>query len=702
MNTEISDSLFRLMIEQNTVGIVLTDREGRIEYVNPRQLETSGYRLEDVLGKNPRIFSAGTTSTEVYEAMWSTILAGQVWHGELTNRRKNGEICRELVRISPIRDAAGETTHFFAIKEENLYGNISALLGSAQATIDPLTGLPNRGMLVDQIEQAIREAVALRKSQATDTGACSFSLMTLDLDRFRAVNDIVGHLAADELLVKVAIRLKETVRETDIVARTEANEFCLLLRGEQSEGELDELGRRLLAAVATPTELQGHTLAVTGSLGIVRYPLDARDAEGLLLNALAALGGVKNAGGDGLRFYAPPAGLPVAEFSDLTAGLREVVKRNELRLHYQPKVDLRSGQIIGLEALVRWEHPQHGLLAPGRFIPVAEETGLIVNLSQWVIGEVLKQQGLWQSAGLPLLPVGVNLSLRFFRSGDLPTFIREKLSQEALPPNCLELEISESTMMRDPTQAFLIVDRVRALGVRLALDDFGTGLSSLSYLSRLTVDTLKIDRSFIRNITINPVDASIVAAIIAMAHKLGKRTVAVGVETEGQALQLRRHDCDEIQGYYFSKPLPADDVAVLLGQGRNLQLGGGDNAPSVQSLMLVDDEPNILNALKRLLRREGYQIHTAGSASEALELLAAHPVQVIVSDHRMPGMSGVEFLSRARDLYPNTRRIILSGYSDINTLTDAINRGAVWKFISKPWEDENLKDEIRRAFEMQA
>jgi len=256
-------------------------------------------------------------------------------------------------------------------------------------------------------------------------------------------------------------------------------------------------------------------------------------------------------------------------------------------------------------------------------------------------------------------------------------------------------------MMRDPTQAFVTVDRIKALGVRLALDDFGTGLSSLSYLSRLSVDTLKIDQTFVRDITTNPVNASIVAAIVAMAHKLGRRVIAVGVETEGQALQLRRHECDEIQGFYISKPVDADSIAAMLvGSGQALQLRPEDAPVTEQTLLLVDDEPNILNALKRLLRRDGYRIFTAGSGSEALELLASHRIQVIVSDHRMPGMSGVEFLSRARDLYPHTRRIILSGYSDIGTLTDAINRGAVWKFISKPWEDESLKSEIKRAFEL--
>jgi diguanylate cyclase (GGDEF)-like protein/PAS domain S-box-containing protein len=700
MTPPIADSLFRLMLEQNSFGIILTDRDANIVYANPRQLEASGYTQEEVLGRNARIFSSGNVPREVYESMWTTILAGHVWHGELTNRRKNGEICRELMRIAPVRDDQGVISHFFAIKEENLYGEVAALLGGEIATVDPTTGLPNRAMLAEHITLVVRasEIAANGGSQDPREG---FSVLTLDIDHFQLLNDSIGHLAADELLQRIGTRLKEAARQTDLVARTGGNEFCLLLPGSIDQGMLEDLGRRLLSAVSTPLQLQGRKVAITASIGIARFPLDGRDSDTLLQRAFAAMSAAKSGGGDTLCFYTPPAEQQAAEFTDITAGLREVVARDELRLHYQPKVDLKSGQVVGLEALVRWAHPEHGLLAPGRFIPVAEETGLIVNLSQWVIHAALAQQQRWLDAGLPLLPIGVNLSLRHFRSGDLPAFIAHALSESGLPPSCIELEISDSAMMRDPTYAFVVVDRIRELGVRLALDDFGTGLSSLSYLSRLTVDALKIDQSFVRDITTNPVNASIVAAIIAMAHKLGKRTVAVGVESEGQARQLRRQDCDEIQGYYFSKPLPADEVAELLKQGRKLGLKEDSAIAATEpTLLLVDDEPNIINALKRLLRREGYRILTASSGNEALELLAVNQVHVILSDHRMPGMSGIEFLSRARDLYPHTRRIILSGYSDIGTLTDAINRGAVWKFISKPWEDEALKSEVQRAFDL--
>ncbi len=692
----LPEHLFRLMIEQNSVGIVLTDREGLILHVNPRQLKASGYTLDEVVGKNPRIFSAGETPAKLYEEMWTTILAGNIWHGDIINQRKNGETYRELVRISPIRDDVGEITHFFAIKEENLEGNVTNLLGGSLATVDPLTGLPNRAMLLNRVHATIQDA------QAAGQQGSGFAMLVVDLDRFRTINDAYGHLAGDELLRRVAARLKEAVRQTDTVARTDGNEFCLLLLGDPSQTLLEDLARRLLSAIATPVEVRDQHLSVTASIGIARFPLDTRDAETLLQRAFSAMGAVKSSGGDGLRFYVPQAEQQALEFTDLTEGLRDVVQRNELILHYQPRVDLKTGNIVGLEALVRWQHPRYGMIAPGRFIPVAEETGLIVNLSQWVIRAALEQQRAWRKESDTLLPVGVNLSLRHFRSGDLPNFIEQALAETGLPANCLELEISESTMMRDPTQAFVMVDRIRALGVRLALDDFGTGLSSLSYLSRLTVDAVKIDQTFVRDLTSNPTNASIVAAIIAMAHKLGKRTVAVGVETEGQALQLRRHDCDEMQGYYFSRPLPPDEVAALFLTNRNLALKGEEEAETSRTLLLVDDEPNILNSLKRLLRRDGYRVLTAGSGAEALELLAANSVQVIVSDHRMPEMSGVDLLSRARDLYPHTRRIILSGYSDIGTLTEAINRGAVWKFISKPWEDEALKLEIKAAFEGRA
>jgi diguanylate cyclase (GGDEF)-like protein/PAS domain S-box-containing protein len=685
------DELYRMMVEQNSIGMLLTDKAGNIVHANRQLLASSGYAHEDLVGRNPSLFSAGETPRDVYEGMWATLLAGRVWHGKLTNRRKNGELRYERLTIAPLRDADGEISHFFATMEEDLFGNVQNLLGGTVATVDPLTGFPNRAMLLDRIEHLLQDP---RGADAP------FAVCVIDIDHFRALNESIGHAAADELLARIGARLQQGVRQSDTVARIGSNEFALLLPGDDSEAQLEGLARRLLLAIATPMDLSGGPAAVTASIGIGRFPLDAQHAEILLLHADAAMAAAKSEGGDTFRFYTPPVTQLAKEWDDLSQALRDVTRRDELMLHYQPKVDLRSGQIIGLEALVRWQHPEHGLLAPARFIQLAEETSLIVSLSQWVIRSVLQQLRAWQDAGRKPLAVGVNLSLRHFRSGNLPGFIAAELAATGVDPSLLELEISESAMMRDPTQAFIVVDSIKTLGVRLALDDFGTGLSSLSYLSRLNVDKIKIDQTFVRDITSNPVNASIVAAIIAMAHKLGKRVIAVGVESEGQALQLRRHECDEIQGFYFSRPGTAADIESLLADGRALTLKS--EGKNERNLLLVDDEPSILKALQRLLRREGYTIHTAESGQAALDILATHPAQVIVSDQRMPGMSGVELLSRVRELYPDTRRIILSGYSDISTLSDAINRGAVWKFIAKPWDDEALKAEIGHAFTLAA
>lgn len=332
--SQIPDQLFRDLLEQNTIGIVVTDRQGCIVYANPRQLQASGYRLDELLGKTPRVFSSGETPREVYQELWTTILAGRVWHGQLTNRRKNGELRQELLRISPIRNAEGDITHFFAVKEEDLLGGAARLLGGALATVDPLTGLPNRAMLQERLANRLRER--------EDAG---LALFAIDIDHFRAIHESFGHFAADELLNRIAVRLKETVRQSDMVARSGANEFLLLLDSEQAAPQLEDLGRRLLATIATPIEIRGRSAQVTASIGIARYPLDARDPEQLMRHADEAMLSAKEHGGDELRFHAPPADRQPLEWADLTAALRDVVNRNELLLHYQPKVDLRSGRI---------------------------------------------------------------------------------------------------------------------------------------------------------------------------------------------------------------------------------------------------------------------------------------------------------------------------------------------------------------------
>ena len=380
--------------------------------------------------------------------------------------------------------------------------------------------------------------------------------------------------------------------------------------------------------------------------------------------------------------------------------LRRALVQDELRVYFQPRVNLASGEICGAEALVRWQHPERGLVPPSEFIPLAEDTGLILPLGEWVIRNVCRQQRVWLDGGLPVPPVAVNLSALQFRQKNLVQLIRHELAANQLGAKYLEIEITESTLMDSVDEAAATLQELRATGIKISLDDFGTGHSSLSRLRRLPIDHLKIDQSFVCNLTTEPEDAAICLAIIGLAHNLRMTVIAEGVETEGQANYLRQHHCDEMQGYYFSRPLPVGDFEQLLVQRRTLVLPVRP-ANERRTLLLVDDEADVLSALKRMLRLEGYDIITATSAREGLELLSIHPVQVIISDQRMPQMSGSEFLSRVRDLHPHTVRLILSGYADLRSVTEAINHGAIYKFLTKPWDDEMLRMDLREAFRHQ-
>jgi EAL domain-containing protein (putative c-di-GMP-specific phosphodiesterase class I)/ActR/RegA family two-component response regulator len=446
-------------------------------------------------------------------------------------------------------------------------------------------------------------------------------------------------------------------------------------------------------------DLVAHDAAVTFTLtaGTALFPADARYVDDLMSCAEMALLEAKKAGDGSISHYVTGLDRTGTSHAKAVAELRNAIATGELRLHYQPQLSLHSGQVIGLEALVRWQHPTRGLLAPVHFIALAEECGLIIPLGEWVMRTTVQQIRAWQDDGLTSVRVAVNLSAPHFRQKGLPEAIEKLLFDHGVPSSLFELELTESVMMRDAEEAIHIVDRLKTLGLRISLDDFGTGYSSLAYLSRFAIDVIKIDQSFVADITTNPVNASIATATIAMAHKLGKTVIAEGVETQGQMVYLRRHECDEMQGYLFSRPVGASAISDMLRSGAGINLSR-DQGDSQMTLLLVDDEPNILNAIKRLLRREGYRILCAESAAQGLDLLATHRVHVVISDQRMPVMTGTEFLTRVKDLYPDTVRLVLSGYSELESLTDAINKGAIYRYISKPWEDDKFKQDVTQAF----
>jgi len=678
------------VIARNAFGIVITDRNGIIEYVNPQQCATSGYLPEELVGRNARIFQSGETSAPVYQAMWATIEAGNAWYGELLNRRKDGEIYWEFLHISPVLGNDGEILHFFTIKEENLTRRQRGGGEEVTASIDPLTGVLNRIAFHARLEQAI-------KRQAQVAGAGGLLVAHIDIDRFDSFNQVLGHATADRLLVEVARRIRHCIRREDELARIGGDEFAVLLAQDEDREANVHTVRRILAAIGQPLTLDQHELIVTASMGIACCPLDGRDTQTLLNNAHVAMTVAKRKGGETVCFYEPTRSV-AADRIDLAGKLRHAIDRGEMVLHYQPQVSLVSGEIVGLEALVRWNRPGIGLVPPGIFIPVAEGTGLITLIGKWVLGEAVAQIVAWHGAGVPPMKVAVNLSANHFHDEHLPDFVAALLQEQGVAPHLLELELTESAMMRDVVQVRGIVDRLKGIGVHISLDDFGTGHSSLAYLSRFPIDLLKIDRIFVSDVTSNPVNASIVAATIAMAHKLGKNVIAEGVETEAQMSFLRRHDCDQMQGFLFSRPCPPDEIAAMLRQRRRYHFNAERSEPPRQTLLLVDDEPNVLSGLTRIFRREGYRLLTASNGIEALELLAVNRVQVIISDQRMPEMTGIELLSRVKDLYPETIRIILSGYAELATVTDAVNRGAVWKYFTKPWPEDSLREVVRQAF----
>ena len=425
------------------------------------------------------------------------------------------------------------------------------------ANHDALTGLPNRALLNDRVSQALLYA------QRYDRRA---TVAFIDLDNFKVINDSLGHNAGDELLKTVARRMVNSVRATDTVVRLGGDEFVVLLLDQPDSVDLIAAKiRRLAAAIAEPIHLGGHDLTVTCSMGIANYPADGADADTLLANADAAMYRAKEIGRDNFQFYKPELNTKVREKFVLQEELRGALARCEFVLLYQPQVDLRSGRVFGVEALMRWKHPTHGIMPPAAFIPTAEETGLIVPMGDWALHEACRQNKAWQDAGLPFMTVSVNVSARQFKEKTLIARVVDALGDSGLQPRYLELELTESLIMQDVEQAVATMRSLQLLGVQLSIDDFGTGYSSLSALKTFPVARLKIDRSFIKDLPSNENDRAVASAVISLGQKLNLRVIAEGVETEDQIAFLRQHDCDEMQGFHFSKPVTAQGIEELIG-----------------------------------------------------------------------------------------------------------------------------------------
>jgi diguanylate cyclase (GGDEF)-like protein len=423
------------------------------------------------------------------------------------------------------------------------------------ATHDDLTGLPNRWMFAEAVNDAVK---------AGHGYGHLFAVMFMDLDRFKNINDTLGHAAGDVLLIETAKRLKECVRRSDVIARIGGDEFVILLREVSDQSQVARIAQKILTAVVKPLAIHGHECRITGSIGISMFPTDALDEETLIKNADAAMYVVKEEGRNGFGFHFRDITSQSIERLTLEASLRGALERDELLLHYQPKQDLGDGGITGVEALLRWQHPDLGLLPPSRFIALAEESGLIVPIGKWVIETACAQNVAWQRQGLSALRIAVNLSPRQFADPALLSDIEAALKKSGMAPELLELEITESMVMQNVERAMRVLKAIKGLGVMLAIDDFGTGYSSMSLLKKFPIDVLKIDRSFVREITSNSEDKAIADAIIALGRALNLTIVAEGVETPEQENFLRAHHCDQVQGYLISKPVPADEFAAFM------------------------------------------------------------------------------------------------------------------------------------------
>jgi len=544
----------------NPVLIVsATDPDMPLVYVNRAFEHVTGYSRDEVIGANCRVLQGEDRDQPELDKIRRAISEQCDGQALLRNYRKDGSLFWNKLYVTPVRDpASNRVTHFVGVQYDITEIKRYQEELEHQANHDALTGLPNRNLLRDRLTQAV--ALAQRYKRP-------FSLNVIDLDNFKLINDSLGHDVGDRLLKIAAERIAACVQAGDTVARLGGDEFVLLVAEQEQEEGAYRAVQRVMATISQPFVIDQREFKITCSIGIASFPRDGEDADTLLRNADTAMYRAKDLGRNNFQLYSSEMNADLGERLMLETDLWNAVKRNELVLHYQPKVELKGGRIIGMEALLRWRHPTKGMIPPGKFIPVAEASSLITEIGRWVIHEACATNKAWQDANLRSVPIAVNISARQLHDKDLVETIRTALQTTRLRPDLLEIELTESAVMMHADDAINTMARLRGMDVRISLDDFGTGYSSLSYLKRLPVTGLKIDQSFVRDLAFDPDDAAIVRAIVAVAHELMLDVTAEGVETAEQAEFLSAHGCREAQGYYFARPVPAEEMRKLLERG---------------------------------------------------------------------------------------------------------------------------------------
>ncbi len=662
-------------------------------YVSPAAESMIGRSLQEIHASRRVLVNAvhRDDRRRVYEARKATAAGGY----DVTYRvvRPDGTIRWVHDRAFPVCDEAGRVYRIAGIAEDVTERRLAEERLLQLAHYDALTSLPNRVLFYDRLRQALAQA---RRNQWT------VGVMFIDVDRFKNVNDTLGHAVGDRLLQQLSERLTGSVRTGDTVGRLGGDEFAIVLSSLSSPQDANLVAQKLMASFNEPFKIEDSEIYLTASIGITLYPDDSTEQDTLIRNADVAMYRAKELGRNNCQFYTAEMNARAVEALSMENGLRRALERGEFLLHFQPKASIADGTMVGVEALLRWQHPERGLVSPGEFMTVLEDTGLIIPVGAWVLGAVCAQIKAWQEAGIEPVPVAVNLSARQFSARELGPTIQRVMEEHQVDPALIELEITESSIMANTEEAVRTLEYLEKLGVRLAIDDFGTGYSSLGYLKRFPLDALKIDHSFIRDLTTDGDDATITRTVISMAHNLGLKVIAEGVETEAQLAFLAEHGCDEIQGYHFSRPLAAEECGVWLKERRRMSRAAAFLEGGAPTVLLVDDDDDALTLLKRLLDKDDYCLLTARNAHEALELLGQHRVDVVISDQNMPGASGVDFLQRVKALSPKTVRMMTSGFTDFQSVADAVNKGEIFRFLPKGISEERLRAEVRNALRVRA
>lgn len=561
-NAESELSLAANIYQNTSEGIVVTDDHGVIQSVNSVFSDVTGFSSEDVVGKPMGILRSDRHDAEFYQNVWMTLRTDGKWRGEVWNQRKNGEIFPELVHISAIRGGGGHVQHYVAV-----FTDLSGIKKAEEkiqflAHYDTMTGLPNRTLLLDRMQRAFSYAQRFEQMVA---------VLFLGLDRFKSTNELIGRTMGDQLLRDVGIRITSTLREEDSLARMGGDEFVILATGLLDVNNAGKIAQKILDSFSDPFMVGGEPFYLGASIGISVHPYDQGDAHQYIKNAESAMSQVKARGGAGTQFYTQEMGAVSIKRLAIEKGLRHALERDELFLTYQPQIDVASGRMVGVEALIRWRSPELGLVSPVNFIPLAEESNLIVSIGEWVLRTACSQAVAWQAEGFAPIRVAVNLSARQFQHPGLLETVDKALVDTGLDPNYLELELTEGMFMSDIQGTVTLLKKMKNKGLQLSIDDFGTGYSSLSYLKRFPIHTLKIDRAFIRDITEDPDDAAITRTIIAMAKNLNLHVVAEGVASVEQLEYLRTLGCDMVQGFLFSQPVLPDEIALFLEEDQNIR-----------------------------------------------------------------------------------------------------------------------------------